>query len=386
MGEIGRKSYSSMAHDGRSGIPLDAATMASRSILEAKCIWPSPVVLSGVDFVRKPVPILERRHPAAVLRKGVGPRGRVLAAGVVVASLFFGSAGAVTSVPFSDGILQKPWGSISNAAEQPSHMLSKSSMNKHLPLQDVLQIRGGDLEEAIEESSTVPPLEFAHGTTTVSFVFQGGIIAAVDSRASLGSFVGSKTTQKVLPVNSHILGTMAGGAADCMFWIRKLKSQAMLHELTEGCRMTVARASRLLSNALYQNRGLGLSVGTMIMGFDEDGPPRIYYVDNTGVRIKGTTSCSSGRRRSSRRRVTTACHFQETIDDSPRGSRGDAPGTKQRFFAPAGSHAGPKSRYLKPSQLHPRPFKNGDGTRNRILLYIRQLKLSFNSFFLYIIL
>jgi 20S proteasome subunit beta 5 len=160
-------------------------------------------------------------------------------------------------------------------------------MNKHLPLQDVLQIRGGDLEEAVEKSSTVPPLEFAHGTTTVSFVFQGGIIAAVDSRASLGSFVGSKTTQKVLPVNSHILGTMAGGAADCMFWIRKLKSQAMLHELTEGCRMTVARASRLLSNALYQNRGLGLSVGTMIMGFDEDGPPRIYYVDNTGVRIEG---------------------------------------------------------------------------------------------------
>jgi hypothetical protein len=55
-----------------------------------------------------------------------------------------------------------------------------------------------------------PPLEFAHGTTTLSFVFQGGIIAAVDSRASMGSFVGSKTTQKVLPINSHVLGTMAG--------------------------------------------------------------------------------------------------------------------------------------------------------------------------------
>ena len=52
--------------------------------------------------------------------------------------------------------------------------------------------------------------------------------------------------------------------------------------------MTVARASRILSNYLYENRGLDLSVGTMIMGFDpEDGPPRIFYVDNTGVRIKG---------------------------------------------------------------------------------------------------
>jgi 20S proteasome subunit beta 5 len=137
--------------------------------------------------------------------------------------------------------------------------------------------------------SRVAPLEFAHGTTTLSFVFQGGIIAAVDSRASLGSFVGSKTTQKVLPINSHMLGTMAGGAADCSFWIRKLRSEAAMHELTEDRRMSVARASRLLSNALYENRALCLSVGTMIMGFDDEegAPPRIYYVDNSGMRIEG---------------------------------------------------------------------------------------------------
>jgi 20S proteasome subunit beta 5 len=80
---------------------------------------------------------------------------------------------------------------------------------------------------------------------------------------------------------------MAGGAADCSFWIRKLRSEAKLHELTnEGRGISVARASRLLSNALYENRGLDLSVGTMIMGYDDDGG-HIYYVDNTGVRIPG---------------------------------------------------------------------------------------------------
>jgi len=52
----------------------------------------------------------------------------------------------------------------------------------------------------IDDMSSPPPLEFAHGTTTLSFIFQGGIIAAVDSRASMGNFVGSKTTQKVLPI------------------------------------------------------------------------------------------------------------------------------------------------------------------------------------------
>ena len=56
-------------------------------------------------------------------------------------------------------------------------------------------------DSLIDDTKTPPPLEFAHGTTTISFIFSGGIVAAVDSRASMGNFVGSKTTQKVLPIN-----------------------------------------------------------------------------------------------------------------------------------------------------------------------------------------
>jgi 20S proteasome subunit beta 5 len=86
----------------------------------------------------------------------------------------------------------------------------------------------------------------------------------------------------------NILGTMAGGAADCSFWIRFLRSEAKLHELLhEGRGISVARASRLISNVLYQNRGLNLSIGTMIMGYHPRDGFSIYYVDNTGVRIEG---------------------------------------------------------------------------------------------------
>lgn len=85
-----------------------------------------------------------------------------------------------------------------------------------------------------------------------------------------------------------MLGTMAGGAADCSYWIRKLKAEAERFELSSGYRMSVARASQMLANSLYSNRRAGLSVGTMIMGFDPfDGGPRIFYVDNTGARIEG---------------------------------------------------------------------------------------------------
>ncbi len=153
-----------------------------------------------------------------------------------------------------------------------------------------LNVRGGDVELRREmlDPPLTPPVQFEHGTTTISFVFQGGIVAAVDSRASIGNFVGSKTVQKVLPVNKHILGTMAGGAADCSFWIRMLRSEAKLHELLhDGRGISVARASRLISNALYQNRALNLSVGSMIMGYHPRDGFQIFYVDNTGVRIQG---------------------------------------------------------------------------------------------------
>jgi len=79
---------------------------------------------------------------------------------------------------------------------------------------------------------------------------------------------------------------MAGGAADCTYLIRAVRSRAGVHELEHGYPMTLARASSLLSSMLYQNRHLGLSVGTMIVGYDSTGPS-LYYLDNTGVRLKG---------------------------------------------------------------------------------------------------
>lgn len=52
---------------------------------------------------------------------------------------------------------------------------------------DYSSLRGGDIIDQSDVidvlSKTTPPIEFAHGTTTLSFVFQGGIVAAVDSRA-----------------------------------------------------------------------------------------------------------------------------------------------------------------------------------------------------------
>jgi len=88
-----------------------------------------------------------------------------------------------------------------------------------------------------------PEIKFNHGTTTLAFIYNGGVLVAVDSRASMGSYIGSGTVKKVIEINKYLLGTMAGGAADCSFWERNLAFQTRLYELREGRRMTVAAAS-----------------------------------------------------------------------------------------------------------------------------------------------
>lgn len=131
-------------------------------------------------------------------------------------------------------------------------------------------------------------IKFSHGTTTLAFMFNGGVLVAVDSRASMGSYIGSGTVKKVIPISKYLLGTMAGGAADCSFWERNLAMNCRLHELREGSRISVAAASKLLGNVVFQYRGYGLSMGTMIAGWDEKKGPALFYVDSDGTRLKGS--------------------------------------------------------------------------------------------------
>jgi 20S proteasome subunit beta 5 len=100
--------------------------------------------------------------------------------------------------------------------------------------------------------------------------------------------------KKIFEINERLLGTIAGGAADCMFWFRTLNKIIRVHELKHKERLTATSASKLLADMLAQYRGYGLSVGTMISGFDGT-TPALYFVDNDGTRIKGNVfSVGSG--------------------------------------------------------------------------------------------
>ncbi len=112
-------------------------------------------------------------------------------------------------------------------------------------------------------------------------------MVATDSRATAGSHIATTTVKKVIQVNKYLLGTMAGGAADCQYWMSVLRQQCKLYELRTDReqRLSTAAASKLMSNILYQYKGYGLSLGSMICGWDAYKGPGLFYIDDDGTRL-----------------------------------------------------------------------------------------------------
>ncbi|VFV37880.1 proteasome subunit beta type-8-like [Lynx pardinus] len=144
---------------------------------------------------------------------------------------------------------------------------------------EFFQSHGGNGERNVQ-------IEMAHGTTTLAFKFQHGVVVAVDSRASAGTYIATLRCNKVIEINPYLLGTMSGSAADCQYWERLLAKECRLYYLRNGERISVSAASKLLSNMVFQYRGMGLSMGSMICGWDKKGPG-LYYVNSDGTRLSG---------------------------------------------------------------------------------------------------
>jgi len=173
------------------------------------------------------------------------------------------------------------------AQRDPTH---KPHIDAYEKLFKKRSLQESDFQKDKFQDRQNPNIKFLHGTTTLAFRFKGGVIVCVDSRASMGSYISSGTVKKVIEINPFLLGTMAGGAADCQFWERYLGMECALYKLQNGERISVQAASKKLSNIVSSYRGYGLSMGTMITGWDAKGP-QIFYVDNDGIHLEGDCFC-----------------------------------------------------------------------------------------------
>ncbi|GAA6088897.1 proteasome subunit beta type-11b [Tachysurus ichikawai] len=118
-------------------------------------------------------------------------------------------------------------------------------------------------------SPSVPlPFPLGHGTTTLGFIFQGGVIAAADSRSSCAGLVACPASQKIIPVHSHLVGTTSGTSADCVLWKRILARELRLYQLRNRRRLSTAGAAKLLSHMLHPFKGTKLCVAATLCGWD----------------------------------------------------------------------------------------------------------------------
>ncbi|KAH7820148.1 putative Proteasome subunit beta type-5-B [Monocercomonoides exilis] len=137
-------------------------------------------------------------------------------------------------------------------------------------------------------------IDYAHGTTCLAFLCKDFACIASDSRSTMGTVISCQTVKKIIQINDIMVSTMAGSAADCQYWSRVVGAEAQLYELKNKRPMTVAGASKYYSNILNQYKGRDLSVGSMIVGYDQFGPD-MYYIDSEGQRIQGKIfACGSG--------------------------------------------------------------------------------------------
>lgn len=125
-------------------------------------------------------------------------------------------------------------------------------------------------------SSVSRPFLLTHGTTTLGFIFQGGVIAAADTRASAGGLVACPSSHKVIPIHSHLVVTSSGSSADCTLWKRILYREMRLYELRNKRRLSIRGSAKLLAFMLHPFKGTDVCVALTLCGWDRADDDREY--------------------------------------------------------------------------------------------------------------
>ncbi len=121
-----------------------------------------------------------------------------------------------------------------------------------------------------------------HGTTTVGVVCKDCVILAADKRASMGSLIAHKNTEKVLPITDRIVMTIAGGVGDAQILVKYLRSEMKAYELQENKGPSVKACASLLSHILFNGKGYyPFMVQLLLAGADEHGVS-LYSLDAGG--------------------------------------------------------------------------------------------------------
>jgi proteasome beta subunit len=126
--------------------------------------------------------------------------------------------------------------------------------------------------------------ELKKGTTTIGIVCKEGVVMATEMRATMGTLIAHKTTQKLFKIDDNLGLTVAGVVGDAQTLARYITAEVELYKLKRGQPMTVKSAATMASNILAGSRFYPYYVGLILGGIDRDGG-HVYSLDMVGGAI-----------------------------------------------------------------------------------------------------
>jgi len=119
------------------------------------------------------------------------------------------------------------------------------------------------------------------GTTTIGIVCKDGVVLATERRATAGTFISNKQTQKLFKIDENIGITIAGLVGDAQVLARYLKAEVSLYRLRRSAPLTAEGAATLLANILSGNRYYPYYAWLILGGVDAKGS-HVFSVDPAG--------------------------------------------------------------------------------------------------------
>lgn len=127
---------------------------------------------------------------------------------------------------------------------------------------------------------TAPP-ELKTGTTTVCIVCKDGVVMATEHRATAGTLIAHKATQKLFKIDENLGLTVAGLVGDAQTLARYITAEAELFRLKRGRPLTVKGCATLMANIVGGRSYYPYWVQLIIGGVDDDGG-HTYSIDAAG--------------------------------------------------------------------------------------------------------
>ncbi|MEM4268399.1 MAG: proteasome subunit beta [Candidatus Woesearchaeota archaeon] len=119
---------------------------------------------------------------------------------------------------------------------------------------------------------------YLKGTTTVGILCKDGIVLAADKRATAGTLIVNKKTDKIYEISNNMVITMAGTVSDAQLLSKLIKAELQLKKLRTGREPNVKESANLLAGMVYANiRRMSLIPGIshfLLGGRDDSG----YYL------------------------------------------------------------------------------------------------------------